>query len=156
MDASPAPELIPSHDDKTAAVPWHGPVLVAEDLSQQRLPARRMVAILRQAGLPADLVDVGPEGDTTRTCQENTIPLVELAHGTRPRLIVFSILFADHLSETLGAIGLCAGRTSTATWPSPARCQAWLRMSCWLHVPISIRSCVASPKAPSSSWQPPC
>ena len=104
MDASPARETIPLHDGRPASMPWHGPVLVAEDLSQQRLSARRMVAILRQAGLPADLVDVGPEGNTTRTCQEHTIPLVELAHRTRPRLIVFSILFADRLSETLGMI----------------------------------------------------
>ena len=104
MGASPARETIPLNCGRPASVPWHGPVLVAEDLSQQRLSARRMVAILRQAGLRAELVDVGPEGNTTRTCQEHTIPLVELAHRTRPRLIVFSILFGDRLPETLGII----------------------------------------------------
>jgi anaerobic magnesium-protoporphyrin IX monomethyl ester cyclase len=105
MAASSMLEMTTAADGgRQTARPWDGPVLVAEDLSQQRLPARRMVAILRQAGLPAELVDVRPEGNAPGTCLENTIPLVELAHRTKPRLIVFSILFADHLSETLGTI----------------------------------------------------
>ena len=89
---------------RQTAGPWNGPVLVVEDLSQQRLPARRLVAIVRAAGLPADLVHVGPVGGIANTCEDDAKSLIGLAHRTRPRLIVFSILFADRLSETLGII----------------------------------------------------
>jgi anaerobic magnesium-protoporphyrin IX monomethyl ester cyclase len=68
-------------------------VLLIEDLSQQRLPARSLVAVLRRAGLGTQLVHFGAGDDPAG--------IVALARRERPRLIVFSILFAHLVAENL-------------------------------------------------------
>ena len=74
-----------------------GPVLVVEELGQQRLPARHLVAALEAAGWPARLVDLAPG-------LNDPASLLTLARAVRPRLVVFSILFASHISEALALI----------------------------------------------------
>jgi anaerobic magnesium-protoporphyrin IX monomethyl ester cyclase len=71
-------------------------VLLVEDLSQQRLPARTLAAVLRQAGFSAQLANFGP-GDDPRA-------VVALAQAEQPRLIVLSILFAHLVAENLALI----------------------------------------------------
>jgi len=68
-------------------------VLVVEDLGQQRLPARTLVAVLREAGLRARLVHWGAGSEPGE--------IVTLAQSERPRLIVLSILFAHLVQEGL-------------------------------------------------------
>ena len=69
-------------------------VLLIEDQSQQHLPARTLAAVLQRAGLRAQLAhfdqDIGA--------------VVALAQRAQPRLIVFSILFADRVSEHLALV----------------------------------------------------
>ena len=69
-------------------------VLLIEDQSQQHLPARTLAAVLQRAGLRAQLAhfdqDIGA--------------VVALAQRAQPRLIVFSILFADRVPEHLALI----------------------------------------------------
>ncbi len=80
--------------------------LVFEDLEQQRLPARAMVAALRQAGLTAQLVSFGQDSDPET--------IVALACRLQPRLIVLSLIFGHlllenvRLAERLRAAGVAA------------------------------------------------
>ncbi len=62
-----------------------------EDLSQQRLPARMLVALLQSAGFQAQLVNLNL----------GLSEIVALAPAARPPLIVGSILFADRVCEYL-------------------------------------------------------
>lgn len=71
-------------------------VLLLEDLSQQRLPARTLAAALRGAGFRAELVDLSDSANPTQ--------IIALTRRAAPRLIVFSILFADRLTELLSLI----------------------------------------------------
>jgi anaerobic magnesium-protoporphyrin IX monomethyl ester cyclase len=88
-------------------------VLVIEDLSQQRLPARSLVAVLRRAGLGAQLAHFGAGDDPAG--------IVALARRERPRLIVLSILFAHLVAENL-FLATClrsAGVTAHVTMAGP-------------------------------------
>jgi anaerobic magnesium-protoporphyrin IX monomethyl ester cyclase len=88
-------------------------VLVTEDLSQQRLPARSLVAVLRRAGLGAQLVHFGTGDDPAG--------IVALARDERPRLIVLSIRFAHLVAENL-SLATClrsAGVTPHVTMAGP-------------------------------------
>jgi anaerobic magnesium-protoporphyrin IX monomethyl ester cyclase len=76
-------------------------VLVVEDLGQQHLSARSLAAALRRAGWDARLADFsrgqdGGGGDTGA--------IIALAVKLRPRLIIFSVLFADRVPEHLALI----------------------------------------------------
>jgi anaerobic magnesium-protoporphyrin IX monomethyl ester cyclase len=69
--------------------------LLLEDLSQQRLPARTLAAVLQRAGWRVRLAHFsGEQADT----------VIALAQRERPRLIIFSTLFADRLPETLALV----------------------------------------------------
>ena len=68
-------------------------VLIIEDLSQQRLPARRLAAVLQHAGWRAQLLHFGSDTDP--------LEIISRARDAQPRLIVFSILFGDRLRENL-------------------------------------------------------
>lgn len=91
-------------------------VLLVEDLGQQRLPARSLAAVLRQAGLSAQLAHFGAGDDSDR--------IVALARHERPRLIVFSILFAHLVAENLAlatrlrAAGVTAHLTMVGPLPT--------------------------------------
>lgn len=74
-------------------------VLLIEDLSQQRLPARSLVAVLSKAGVCPHIVDSNADPDS----------LVCLALALEPRLIVFSLLFADKAPEYLALIEALRG-----------------------------------------------
>ena len=71
-----------------------GGVILVEDLSQQRLPARSLAAVLRQAGIPARLVGFAGAADTEAVVDE------VCASGAT--LVVISQLFAHLLTEHLG------------------------------------------------------
>ena len=71
-------------------------VLLIEDQSQQHLPARTLAAVLQRAGLHVQLAHYGPDQDVGT--------VVALALRAQPRLIVFSILFADRVPECLALI----------------------------------------------------
>ena len=71
-------------------------VLLIEDLSQQRLPARTLAALLQQAGLRTRLVHFGPDQDADA--------VVRLAERERPDLVISSILFAHRVPEYLALI----------------------------------------------------
>jgi len=78
-------------------------VLLIEDLSQQHLPARTLAAVLQRGGWRVRLAQFGLEsGDGIGTPSPNDI--IALAQRERPRLIVFSILFADRVPESLALI----------------------------------------------------
>jgi anaerobic magnesium-protoporphyrin IX monomethyl ester cyclase len=88
-------------------------VLLVEDLSQQRLPARSLTAILRRAGLSARLVHFGSDADPDE--------IVALVQRESPRLVVLSILFAFLVEENL-ALAAClraAGVTAHVTMAGP-------------------------------------
>lgn len=68
-------------------------VLVVEDLGQQRLSARRIASELEKTGWRASLIDFRSATDSDR--------VISKALATQPRLIVFSILFAEHLPSIL-------------------------------------------------------
>jgi anaerobic magnesium-protoporphyrin IX monomethyl ester cyclase len=73
-------------------------ILVVEDLGQQHLSARSLAAVLRRAGWNARLVDFsrdqdGGDGDASA--------IIALAAKLRPRLMIFSVLFADRVPEHL-------------------------------------------------------
>jgi anaerobic magnesium-protoporphyrin IX monomethyl ester cyclase len=72
-------------------------VLLIEDLSQQRLPARTLAAGLQQAGLRTRLAHFGPD-------QDDADAVVRLAERERPCLVIFSILFANRVPEHLALI----------------------------------------------------
>ena len=76
-------------------------ILVVEDLGQQHLPARSLVAVLRRAGWDARLVDFG-RGQAGGG--DNAGAIFALAESLRPRLIIFSVLFADRVPEYLALI----------------------------------------------------
>jgi anaerobic magnesium-protoporphyrin IX monomethyl ester cyclase len=87
--------------------------LVIEDLSQQRLPARSLVAVLRRAGMSAQLAHFGAGDDPGG--------IVALARREQPRLIVLSILFAHLVAENL-SLATClraAGVTAHVTMTGP-------------------------------------
>jgi anaerobic magnesium-protoporphyrin IX monomethyl ester cyclase len=94
-------------------------VLVVEDLGQQRLPARALVAVLREAGLCARLVHFGVGSDLGET--------VALAQSEQPRLIVLSILFAYLVEENLALAARlrAAGVTAHVTMVGPLPTFAW-------------------------------
>ena len=69
-------------------------VLLVEDLSQQRLPARTLAAVLQRAGWRVRLAHF---------C-ENADAIIALAQRERPCLIILSILFADRVPEHLALI----------------------------------------------------
>ena len=73
-------------------------ILVVEDLGQQHLSARILAAALRRAGWDALLVDFsrGQDGEGG-----DAGAIIALAVKLRPRLIVFSVLFADRVPEQL-------------------------------------------------------
>ena len=74
-------------------------VLVVEDLGQQHLSARILAAALRRAGL-------GRAGWSASAAARmagaaSTGAIIALAAKLRPRLIIFSVLFADRVPEQL-------------------------------------------------------
>ena len=71
-------------------------VLLVEDLSQQRLPARTLAAVLQQAGLRTRLANFESDQDTDA--------IVHLAERERPGLAISSILFAHWVPEHLALI----------------------------------------------------
>jgi anaerobic magnesium-protoporphyrin IX monomethyl ester cyclase len=91
----------------------HTDVLLIEDLSQQRLPARSLVAVLRRAGLGARLAHFGPGDDPGS--------ILALAWRERPRLIVLSIVFAHLVAENLSLATYlhAAGVTAHMTMAGP-------------------------------------
>jgi len=91
----------------------HADVLLVEDLGQQRLPARSLVAVLRRAGLSAQLVPFGVGDDPDE--------IVALAHNTQPHLVVLSILFAHRVAENLALASRlrAAGTTAHLTMVGP-------------------------------------
>jgi hypothetical protein len=93
--------------------PSSADVLLVEDLGQQRLPARSLVAILRRAGLSAQLVHFGAGDDPDS--------IVALARRESPRLIVLSILFAYRVAENLALAARLhtAGVTAHVTMVGP-------------------------------------
>jgi anaerobic magnesium-protoporphyrin IX monomethyl ester cyclase len=101
-------------------------VLVVEDLGQQRLPARTMVAVLRQAGFRADLAHFGADTDK-RT-------FVDLTLSRQPNLIVLSTLFGHMLGEHLVLAGQLRARGAAAhltlAGPLPALDAARLLQAC--------------------------
>lgn len=88
-------------------------VLLVEDLSQQRLPARSLVAVLRRAGLSAQLAHFGAGDDPGS--------IAALARREQPRLIVLSILFAHRVAENLSLATYlrAAGVTAYVTMVGP-------------------------------------
>lgn len=98
-------------------------VLVVEDLGQQHLSARSLAAVLRHAGWDARLVDFGHSEDDEGN-DAGAGAIVPLAGELRPRLIIFSILFADRVPEHLALIaalrraGVSAHVTLTGPLPS--------------------------------------
>jgi radical SAM superfamily enzyme YgiQ (UPF0313 family) len=79
--------------------PWAAgcDVLLVEDLSQQRLPARALAAVLQQAGFGVRLVHYGPG----RPDDEEMRAIATLTEQLQPRLVLLSILFASRVSESL-------------------------------------------------------
>lgn len=71
-------------------------VLLLEDLSQQRLPARILAAVLQRAGLRTRLVHFGSDQDGDA--------IVRLAEREQPCLVISSILFAHRVPEHLALI----------------------------------------------------
>ncbi|HOG46814.1 MAG TPA: B12-binding domain-containing radical SAM protein [Anaerolineae bacterium] len=92
--------------------------LVLEDLGQQHLPARRLAAVLQQAGLRARLVDFAG-GDGTAVLQ--------MALTEQPRLIISSLLFASGVAEHLALFTALkqAGARAHCTIVGPLATFAW-------------------------------
>jgi anaerobic magnesium-protoporphyrin IX monomethyl ester cyclase len=78
-------------------------VILIEDLSQQHLPARTLAAVLERAGWRVRLAHLGPEGGEGIPMPSPN-DIIALAQRERPRLIAFSILFADWVPETLALV----------------------------------------------------
>ena len=106
-------------------------ILVVEDLGQQHLSARSLAAALRRAGWDARLADFsrgqdGGSGDAGA--------IIALAAKLRPRLIIFSVLFADRVPEYLALIAALreAGVRAhvTLTGPLPSFAPAELLAAC--------------------------
>jgi len=99
-------------------------VFIVEDLSQQRLPARSLAAVLRCAGFRVRLVDLNDGAEA----------IVALAKRATPRLIISSIIFADRVDEYLALMtalhnaGVCVHLTMVG--PLPAFAFAELLNAC--------------------------
>ena len=108
-------------------------ILVVEDLGQQHLSARSLAAVLRRAGWDARLADFsrGQDGEGDDT---STDAIIALAGKLRPRLIIFSVLFADRIPEHLALIAALrrAGVRAhvTLTGPLPSFAPAELLAAC--------------------------
>lgn len=108
-------------------------ILVVEDLGQQHLSARSLAAILRRAGWDARLADFG-RGQDGEGRGATAAAIIALAGRLRPRLIVFSILFADRVPETL-ALTVALRRSGvrahvTLAGPLPSFAPAELLAAC--------------------------
>jgi anaerobic magnesium-protoporphyrin IX monomethyl ester cyclase len=68
-------------------------VILVEDLSQQRLPARSLAAVLRQAGIPARLISFSGALDAAA--------VVDAVRSSESTLVIISQLFAHLLPEHL-------------------------------------------------------
>jgi radical SAM superfamily enzyme YgiQ (UPF0313 family) len=108
-------------------------VLVIENLGQQHLAACSLAAVLRRAGWDARLAAFsrdqdGEDGDMRAAA------IIALAAKLRPRLIIFSILFADRVPEHLALIGALRGAGVcahiTLTGPLPSFAPAELLAAC--------------------------
>jgi hypothetical protein len=93
---------------------------VVEDLGQQHLSGRSLAAVLGRAGWDARLVDFsrGPDGEGDGM---GAGAIIALAAKLRPRLIIFSVLFADRVPELLELIAALrrAGVHAHATLTGP-------------------------------------
>jgi len=102
-------------------------VFLVEDLGQQRLPARSLAAVLQRAGWRTRLVQFSG-------APAEIDSILALARQERPRLIVFSILFADHVTDCLALITTCrqsgVAAHTTMTGPLPAMAAAELPDTC--------------------------
>ena len=106
-------------------------VLLVEDLRQQRLPARALAAVLRQAGHTVQLAHFGPQlsdaGHDART-------IVAVAERLQPRLVLFSILFANLVPQTLALASALrragVGAHISMTGPLPSFAPAELLAAC--------------------------
>ena len=109
-------------------------ILVVEDLGQQHLSARSLAAVLRRAGWDARLVDFGPVPDGPTGENECAGKVIALAERFQPRLIIFSILFADRVPEHLALIAALrrAGERAhlTLAGPLPSFAPAELLAAC--------------------------
>jgi radical SAM superfamily enzyme YgiQ (UPF0313 family) len=109
----------------------HCDVLLVEDLTQQRLPARALAAVLRQAGFGVQLAHYGPmrseDGGEVRA-------LITQAEQLQPRLVLLSILFASRVSESValaGALRAAGVRAHiTMVGPLPSFAPAELMAAC--------------------------
>jgi anaerobic magnesium-protoporphyrin IX monomethyl ester cyclase len=105
-------------------------VLLVEDLGQQRLPARALAAVLRQAGYRAHLAHFGPRSPGAGDAQQ----IAALAGDLRPRLVLFSILFASLVPEYLALAGTLRSARVNAhismTGPLPSFVPAELLAAC--------------------------
>lgn len=101
-------------------------VLLIEDLSQQRLPARTLAAVLQQAGLRTRLAHFGTDQDAGA--------VIRLAEREQPRLVVSSILFAHrvpgHLALLTALRRANIGAHLTMVGPLPTFAFAQLLAAC--------------------------
>ena len=108
-------------------------ILVVEDLGQQHLSARSLAAVLRRAGWDARLVDFS-RGQDGGGDDASADAIIALAGKLRPRLIIFSVLFADRIPEHLALIAALrrAGVRAhvTLTGPLPSFAPAELLAAC--------------------------
>jgi hypothetical protein len=97
-------------------------VLLVEDLSQQRLPARTLAAVLRQAGLRTRLINFASDQDISA--------VIRVAQSERPSLVVLSILFAHRLAEHLTLLAAMreAGVRAHFTMVGPLPSFAWAEL----------------------------
>jgi anaerobic magnesium-protoporphyrin IX monomethyl ester cyclase len=77
-------------------------VILVEDLSQQRSPARSLAAVLRQAGIPVRLVSFSGAADA--------VDMVQAVRVGRSGLVVISQLFAHLLAEHLDLVRTLRGQ----------------------------------------------
>jgi hypothetical protein len=93
-------------------------------LSQQRLPARTLVAQLERAGSPVQLVDLN----------QGAAQIVPFAQGVQPGLVVGSILFAERVQEYLALMtdlrDAVADAHLTLAGPLPGLAYAELLAAC--------------------------
>jgi len=108
-------------------------ILVVEELGQQHLAARSLAAVLCRAGWDARLADFRrKQGDvgSDRAAAE----IIALAVDLRPRLIIFSVLFADRVPEYLALIAALrragVGAHLTLTGPLPSFAPVELLAAC--------------------------
>ena len=108
-------------------------ILVVEDLGQQHLSARSLAAALRRAGWDAILVDFS-RGQDGGGGDAGAAAIIALAAKLQPRLVIFSVLFADRVPEQLVLIAALrrAGVHAhvTLTGPLPSFVPAELLAAC--------------------------